>query len=446
MADLVPYVPSYSFTGWQAAKPTKPLPAPAADNEFANIELSIGSLVSGLDDVRRADGALRNGVVTVDSLADEVKVPWTGGAIAAWATPVNYAAGIAAHTAAPTTAVYYDGSTYLCVKDHTTTGIFDGAKWRIIAAKGTSGSGSGDMLAANNLSDLVDAAQARTNLHVLGLAGGTLTGALTLADGVVGTPGVRFASSTGFYRVGTAGLGVSIAGARKLAVLDDGSLRGATDATLLWGRLGASADVQTILTAANQGAARTALGLGGLATKDAVAGGDITDLTVGTADIANGAVTAAKLANGVPVQTVIATLATVTTTASIIPFDDTIPQNTEGLEIIQATITPKFATSTLLIEAEFTGTVNGGVVVSAAVFQDSTADALFAAGQFMATGETGVLRFSRTLAAGTVNATTFKLRVGQTSGLVTLTINGINGARRYGGVLVSSLRITEIKG
>ena len=108
--------------------------------------------------------------------------------------------------------------------------------------------------------------------------------------------------------------------------------------------------------------------------------------------------------------------------------------------------TPKSATSTLLIEVEFNGAANGAGVISAAVFQDSTADALFAAGRYAAGGEIGVLRFSRALAAGTVNATTFRLRVGPQTGALTLTINGFNGGRRYGGVLASSLRVTEIKG
>lgn len=72
MADPDPYVPSYSFSGWQAVNPTKPLPGGQIDNELANVSQSIETLVSAVQDVRRSDGALQNGIVTADSLAPDV--------------------------------------------------------------------------------------------------------------------------------------------------------------------------------------------------------------------------------------------------------------------------------------------------------------------------------------------------------------------------------------
>lgn len=45
--------------------------------------------------------------------------------------------------------------------------------------------------------------------------------------------------------------------------------------------------------------------------------------------------------------------------------------------------------------------------------------------------------------AGTTSATTFRLRAGMaTAG--TLTINGQGGSRLFGGVLISSMKITEV--
>ena len=44
---------------------------------------------------------------------------------------------------------------------------------------------------------------------------------------------------------------------------------------------------------------------------------------------------------------------------------------------------------------------------------------------------------------GTTSSTTFKVRVGATSG--TTTINGLGGARKYGGVNQSSMTISEIR-
>lgn len=235
MADPTPYTPSYSFNGWQAANPAKPLPAAPLDNETANISASITSLVSAMKDVRRSDGALKNAVVTLDSLADEVRVPYTGGAVAAWQAPVTYATGIAAVSAAPATTVVYLGSTYVCVTAHTTGAIFDAAKWKLIASKGDNGAGTGDMLTTSNLSDLTNKPQALVNIGALPLAGGTMTGALRMLDGTAAAPGLGLAgaNTSGLFRIGTSGVGFSVAGLRKLGLLDDGSLRGATDGTLL---------------------------------------------------------------------------------------------------------------------------------------------------------------------------------------------------------------------
>ena len=74
MADPTPYEVSYSFSGFQATSPFSPLPAPRVDDEFTAIATAIGTLVGAVTDLRRADGALKNGIVTLDSLAPEVGV------------------------------------------------------------------------------------------------------------------------------------------------------------------------------------------------------------------------------------------------------------------------------------------------------------------------------------------------------------------------------------
>lgn len=74
MADPSSYAVSYSFSGFQANNPALPLPAPKLDNELAQIAASTKSLVSAMQDVRRSDGALKTGVVTLDSLSAGVIV------------------------------------------------------------------------------------------------------------------------------------------------------------------------------------------------------------------------------------------------------------------------------------------------------------------------------------------------------------------------------------
>lgn len=72
MADPQPFVPGFSYSGFQATDPASPLPAPEVDNDFANVAESTQELVNAVKDVRRSDGKLKTGIVTLDSLAVEV--------------------------------------------------------------------------------------------------------------------------------------------------------------------------------------------------------------------------------------------------------------------------------------------------------------------------------------------------------------------------------------
>lgn len=67
MSQPALYTATYSFIGFQNNAPSTPLPAPELDNEFANVAASIASIVSAIEDIRRSDGKLNNGVVTFDS-------------------------------------------------------------------------------------------------------------------------------------------------------------------------------------------------------------------------------------------------------------------------------------------------------------------------------------------------------------------------------------------
>jgi len=166
MANPNPYTPSYSFSGWQSANPAKPLPAPQVDNELANISTSLNDAISALNQIRRSDGKLVNQIVTFESLDNDLRAGYSGGAVSAWAAVVDFAAGINATPIAPATVVVYQGETYVCTVAHVTTALFDVAKWKKIAARGINGTGSGDMLASLNLSDLANKPQARINLGI----------------------------------------------------------------------------------------------------------------------------------------------------------------------------------------------------------------------------------------------------------------------------------------
>jgi hypothetical protein len=128
---------------------------------------------------------------------------------------------------------------------------------------------------------------------------------------------------------------------------------------------------------------------------------------------------------------------------TVIPLDDTIPQNTEGDEYMTLAITPTSASSKLLIEINALLGSSTAKWIIGAIFQDTTADAL-AGGYFYEPngGAAKELTIRHYMTAGTTSATTFKFRAGvHTSG--TLYFNGVT-ARYLGGVAASSITITEI--
>ena len=68
MPDPTKYTKGYSFEGYQANNPSKPLPAPRLDDELENIATSVDETINALKDIRRSDGKLQNGVVTDDAV------------------------------------------------------------------------------------------------------------------------------------------------------------------------------------------------------------------------------------------------------------------------------------------------------------------------------------------------------------------------------------------
>jgi hypothetical protein len=134
----------------------------------------------------------------------------------------------------------------------------------------------------------------------------------------------------------------------------------------------------------------------------------------------------------------------VATGTTIIPVDDTIPQNTEGDQYLSQAITPTSAANVLDCSAQLYLANNTVSTVVAALFQDSTANALAAIDEnASAASRITILNMRKTLLAGTTSATTFKVRAGG-SGAGTTTFNGSGGTRDFGGVANSYLTIKEI--
>jgi hypothetical protein len=137
---------------------------------------------------------------------------------------------------------------------------------------------------------------------------------------------------------------------------------------------------------------------------------------------------------------------TTNATLGTIPYDDTIPQNTEGTEILTASITPKTTTNRVVVF--FTGSVVSVGTASvgiAALFVDSTANALAVTdNQMFADGAPGTVTMIKVVTPGTTSSVTYKIRAGgDTAGGIRF--NGTNTARLFGGAQHAALLLFEVR-
>lgn len=231
-------------------------------------------------------------------------------------------------------------------------------------------------------------------------------------------------------------------------------LRSASTGTSVWGQVVMASDMAAFSSADIAGVVSDETGTGKLVfgTSPTLTTPVIGDFSTSQHDHSNtaggGAISQVGLPTGVAVQVAQSETGALATGTTIIPFDNTIPQNTEGDQYMTCTITPKSSTNILIIEV----CANIGMPsviqnVAAALFQDSTANALATAntGLDATAGGGRLMNFSHKMLAGTTSATTFKVRIGvQVSG--TLTFNGIGAGAFFGGTYASSITITEYKG
>lgn len=160
-----------------------------------------------------------------------------------------------------------------------------------------------------------------------------------------------------------------------------------------------------------------------------------------------GGLTWAEAASGGLVQTVSVINSAVATTTAALPVDDTIPQIGEGAEAMTLAITPTSASNKLVIhvKAHVCTSDTGGAAVAAALFQDSTANALgVSCKESNGSNENNSIQFTHVMTAGTTSATTFSVRYGYAVAVGTATFNGQGGSRRFGGVYSSSIVIQEV--
>jgi hypothetical protein len=133
----------------------------------------------------------------------------------------------------------------------------------------------------------------------------------------------------------------------------------------------------------------------------------------------------------------------------VIPYDDTVPQSTEGDEILTVALTPSSTTARLRIEFSAWGVHNtNDQSLIAALFMDSETGARRAAlaGGGGAAGVPANFHLLYEFAPGDVLSHTFKIRTGipTASGGASYRLNGSGGARLFGGISAAVLSVQEV--
>lgn len=156
------------------------------------------------------------------------------------------------------------------------------------------------------------------------------------------------------------------------------------------------------------------------------------------------AITNATANLGKDVQYVSVTTTSLLTTTTAIPDDNTIPQISEGVEVVTTNIAPLASNNTLRVFAlVHCGASAQALTVIAALFTNGVTNAVSAAREVSEGSNEHALPIVFEIVVLSTNSMTFSLRAGAESG--TATINGDAGAAKLGGTLISGLYIRETK-
>lgn len=298
------------------------------------------------------------------------------------------------------------------------------------------------------------------NVEIAGLAGSTIDTIFTgLASGDFlyynGTVWVNAAKSNvpvdGLKATGSGGISLKNSGGTSVLTIGAGAGTGASFAGGLnvTGAIAGSSTISAVASLAIAGNS-TAAGIITLA-EDTDNGTNRVTITPPQSIASDYTVTLPSVAgvlsletNGKQADSVYAEYALYANITTIIPSDDTIPQNTEGTQVLSVTITPKTATNKIRIRAAILGSCSSNAAFSAALFNNSTANALYAAQMNSpTTGSPQVLYLEFEHSPASTSAQTYNIRVGPSSA-VTLFLNGTNFARLFGGVAKCTLTAEEI--
>jgi hypothetical protein len=126
-----------------------------------------------------------------------------------------------------------------------------------------------------------------------------------------------------------------------------------------------------------------------------------------------------------------------------IPADDTVPQSSEGTQILSVSITPKSPTNRLRVRFQGVCGADGDVFASAALFVNSETDARRSTIKRLVTNILNDLQLEFEFVPGSASAQTLSVRVGPSGG--SMRMNGLTTGRLHGGALACTLIVEEIK-
>lgn len=224
MAQPPAYARQYDFTGFSASYPSDQQPGVSLDAEFNAIRTSLNGAITNLGLIQRDDGNLKNALVTMDTLANDVLTfigsgdSWTPRGD--WATTTNYAVGDIVTD--DSVSASGEKATYVCAVAHT-SGTFSvdltASKWIVLFDIAVISIADGEVTTAKIANGAVTSAKLDSSLSISGtfkatsgLAAGTaaagvfplavkldtgdVLGSIQRATQAQGSVGVRFEGGT----------------------------------------------------------------------------------------------------------------------------------------------------------------------------------------------------------------------------------------------------------
>jgi hypothetical protein len=134
---------------------------------------------------------------------------------------------------------------------------------------------------------------------------------------------------------------------------------------------------------------------------------------------------------------------------AVIPDDNTVPQSTEGTNVVGGTLTASSATNYIRIEADVNVGVNSEVALIAALFNTGTSNAMLAKrtmwGSNSSNNQDGTIHISYRGLAGTTTTRGYYIRVGAPSGSnIRSNVSSQDGLGRFDGKWYNTIDIQEL--